>query len=90
VKHYPFYDVFNNIEIFLHQNHIYILIQKYYHLRKVGTAYMVTTRLISGVSAINPLVDFYDIHGRKREVLFLYFVRLIIIKTYMLWILDNG
>jgi hypothetical protein len=24
---------------------------------------------ISGVSAINPLVAFYDIHGRKREVL---------------------
>jgi hypothetical protein len=29
---------------------------------------------ISGVSAINPLVAFYDIHGRKREVLFYYFV----------------
>jgi hypothetical protein len=29
---------------------------------------------ISGVSAINPLVAFYDIHGRKREVLFVYFV----------------
>jgi hypothetical protein len=29
---------------------------------------------ISGVSAINPLVAFYDIHGRKREVLFFYFV----------------
>jgi hypothetical protein len=26
-----------------------------------------------GVSAINPLVAFYDIHGGKREVLFLYF-----------------
>jgi hypothetical protein len=26
------------------------------------------------VSAINPLVAFYDIHGRKREVLFFYFV----------------
>jgi hypothetical protein len=25
---------------------------------------------ISGVSAINPLVTFYDIHGRKREVRF--------------------
>jgi hypothetical protein len=25
---------------------------------------------ISGVSAINPLVAFYDIHGGKREVLF--------------------
>jgi hypothetical protein len=29
---------------------------------------------ISGVSAINPLVAFYDIHGEKREVLFFYFV----------------
>jgi hypothetical protein len=29
---------------------------------------------ISGVSAINPLVAFNDIHGGKREVLFFYFV----------------
>jgi hypothetical protein len=29
---------------------------------------------IPGVSAINPLVAFYDIHGRKREVLLFYFV----------------
>jgi hypothetical protein len=29
---------------------------------------------ISGVSAINPLVAFYDIHRGKREVLFFYFV----------------
>jgi hypothetical protein len=29
---------------------------------------------ISGVSAINPLVAFNDIHGRKREVVFFYFV----------------
>jgi hypothetical protein len=29
---------------------------------------------ISGESAINPLVAFYDIHGGKREVLFFYFV----------------
>jgi hypothetical protein len=28
---------------------------------------------ISGVSAVNPLVAFYDIHGRKREVLFIYY-----------------
>jgi hypothetical protein len=27
---------------------------------------------MSGVSAINPLVAFYDIHGGKREVLFFY------------------
>jgi hypothetical protein len=30
---------------------------------------------ISGVSAINPLVAFYDIYGGKREVLFFYFVQ---------------
>jgi hypothetical protein len=29
---------------------------------------------ISGVSADNPLVAFYDIHGRKRQVLFFYYV----------------
>jgi hypothetical protein len=29
---------------------------------------------ISGVSAINPLVVFYVIHGGKKEVLFFYFV----------------
>jgi hypothetical protein len=29
---------------------------------------------ISGVGAINPLVAFYDINGRKREVLFFSFV----------------
>jgi hypothetical protein len=29
---------------------------------------------ISGVSAINPLVAFYDIRGGKREVLFFCFV----------------
>jgi hypothetical protein len=27
-----------------------------------------------GVNAINPLVAFYDIHGKKRELLFFYFV----------------
>jgi hypothetical protein len=35
---------------------------------------VVLLQYISGVSAINPLVAFYDIHGGKREVLFLYFV----------------
>jgi hypothetical protein len=29
---------------------------------------------ISGVSAINPLVAFYDVHGGKREVLFFNFI----------------
>jgi hypothetical protein len=44
----------------------------------------------SGVSAINPLVAFYDIHGGKREELFFYFVpntareKIFIIATYSL------
>jgi hypothetical protein len=29
---------------------------------------------ITGVSTINPIVAFYDIHGGKREVLFFHFV----------------
>jgi hypothetical protein len=33
-----------------------------------------STQSISSVSAINPLVAFYDIHGRNREVLFFYSV----------------
>jgi hypothetical protein len=39
-----------------------------------GKPIAVLLQSISGVSAINPLVAFYDIHGGKREVLFLYFV----------------
>jgi hypothetical protein len=39
-----------------------------------GKLIAVWSQSISGVSAINPLVDFYDIHGRKREVPFFYFV----------------
>jgi hypothetical protein len=38
-----------------------------------GKPIAVFLQSISGVSAINPLVAFYDIHG-GREVLFLYFV----------------
>jgi hypothetical protein len=34
----------------------------------------VLLQYISGVSAINPLVAFYDIHGGKTEALFFYFV----------------
>jgi hypothetical protein len=34
----------------------------------------VKSQSISGVSAVNPLVAFYDNHGRKREVLFFCFV----------------
>jgi hypothetical protein len=39
-----------------------------------GKNIAVVFQSISGVSAINPLVAFYDIHGKKREVLFFYFV----------------
>jgi hypothetical protein len=38
-----------------------------------GKPIAVLLQSISGVSAINPLVAFYDIHGGKREVLFFYF-----------------
>jgi hypothetical protein len=39
-----------------------------------GKLIAVLLQYVSGVSAINPLVAFYDIHGEKREVLFFYFV----------------
>jgi hypothetical protein len=39
-----------------------------------GKPIAVVLQSISGVSAINPSVAFYDIRGGKREVLFFYFV----------------
>jgi hypothetical protein len=39
-----------------------------------GKPIAVFLQSISGVSDINPLVAFYDIHGGKREALFFYFV----------------
>jgi hypothetical protein len=39
-----------------------------------GKPIAVLLQSISGVSAINLLVAFYDIHGGKRKVLFFYFV----------------
>jgi hypothetical protein len=39
-----------------------------------GKPIAVLLQSFSDVSAINPLVAFYDIHGGKREVLFFYFV----------------
>jgi hypothetical protein len=39
-----------------------------------GKPIAVLLQSISGGSAINPLVAFYDIHGGKREALFFYFV----------------
>jgi hypothetical protein len=37
-----------------------------------GKPIAVLLQPISDVSAINPLVAFYDIHGEKKEVLFFY------------------
>jgi hypothetical protein len=39
-----------------------------------GNLTAVLSQSISGANADNPLVAFYDIHERKREVLFFYFV----------------
>jgi hypothetical protein len=39
-----------------------------------GKPIAVLLQPISGGSAINPLVAFYDIHGGKREMIFFYFV----------------
>jgi hypothetical protein len=39
-----------------------------------GKPIVVLFQSISGVSAINPLVAFYDIHGGKKEVLSYYYV----------------
>jgi hypothetical protein len=39
-----------------------------------GKPVFVLLQSISGVSAINTLVAFYDIHGGNREVLLFYFV----------------
>jgi hypothetical protein len=39
-----------------------------------GKPTAVLLQSIPGVSAINPFVAFYDINGRKREVLFFNFV----------------
>jgi hypothetical protein len=39
-----------------------------------GKPIAVFLQSISGVSAVNPLVAFYDIPGEKGEVLFFYFV----------------
>jgi hypothetical protein len=39
-----------------------------------GKPIAVLLQAISSVSAVNPLVAFYDIHGGKREVPFFYFV----------------
>jgi hypothetical protein len=44
-RQYLFYDLFNNIEVFLQQNFVYFLIKKYYHTIIRIWNYMVCTRL---------------------------------------------
>jgi hypothetical protein len=39
-----------------------------------GKPIAIWSQSTSSVNAVNPLVVFYDIHGRKREVLFFYLV----------------
>jgi hypothetical protein len=65
-------------QIFLRDAHV---LPKYLAMSNTNSADVtggkhiaVCSQSISGAKAINPLVDFYDIHGKKREVLFFYFV----------------
>jgi hypothetical protein len=60
-------------EIFLRDTHNLPKLVSYEDVTG-GKPIAVSLQSISGVSAINPLVAFYDIHGGKREVLFFYFV----------------
>jgi hypothetical protein len=56
---------------------IFLLYQNYLAMRNTAdvTGGLLPSDCVnSGASAINPLVAFYDIHGRKREVVFFYFV----------------
>jgi hypothetical protein len=59
-----------DISVFLRDTHV---LPKYVSYEK-HCRHAVLLQSISGISAINPLVAFYDIHGGKREVLCFYFV----------------
>jgi hypothetical protein len=63
-------------QIFLQDTHVLPKLVSYEeHCKRTGGKLIaVLLQSISGVSAINPLVAFYDIHGGKREVLFYYFL----------------
>jgi hypothetical protein len=61
-------------QIFLQDTHVLPKLVSYEENVTDGKFIAVCMQSISGVSAINPLVAFYDIHGGKREVLFFYFV----------------
>jgi hypothetical protein len=62
-------------QIFLRDSHVY---QNYLTMGTAdetgGKPVTVWSQSIAGANAINHLVAFYDIHGRKREVLFFYSV----------------
>jgi hypothetical protein len=49
-------------------------LQDAYVLPNLSKPIAVWSQSILGVNAINPSFAFYDIHGRKKEVLFFYFV----------------
>jgi hypothetical protein len=54
--------------------HVGHVLPKFFFDVTGGKPIAVLLQSISGVSAINPLVAFYDIHGGSREVIFFYFV----------------
>jgi hypothetical protein len=56
-------------QIFLRDTHVLLKLLSYEeYCRRGGHPIAVWSQSISGVSAINPLVAFYDVHGRKRGV----------------------
>jgi hypothetical protein len=62
-------------QIFLRGTHVLPKLFSYEeHCRRDSKPIGVLLQFISGVSAINPLVAFYNSHGGKREVLFFNFV----------------
>jgi hypothetical protein len=61
-------------QIFLRDTHVLPILVSYEEHCRRRKLIAVLLQSISGVSAINPLVSFYNIHGGKREVLFFYFV----------------
>jgi hypothetical protein len=63
-------------QIFLRDAHVLpkLFSLEEYCRRVGGNPIAVWWQTILGVNTVNPLVAFYDIHGRNREVLFFYFV----------------
>jgi hypothetical protein len=62
-------------QIFLRDVHVLLKLFSYEENCRCDAADVaVWSQTISGVSAVNPLVSIYDIHGRESEVLFFYFV----------------